>query len=134
MVLAPIGIGSLYIWKDIITYTSHILPLDDISREMSKSCCYNCCYNSLGAKLTCRADLSPSEKTLFGLLFFSLLKFFGIDLCIVFLRSCHTATGLRSGLYLDYSNSLTLLFFQPFCCRFAALLGVIVLLHDPVWV
>lgn len=55
--------------------------------------------------------------------------FMGICLFTAFLRSHHNISiRLRSGLYLDNYNTLTLLI-QAFCCR----LGIIVMLHDPDW-
>jgi len=45
----------------------------------------------------------------------------------------HISTAERSGVSLDQCNAFIFFFFQTFCCRFAAVFGIIVLLHDPVW-
>lgn len=58
------------------------------------------------------------------------LRFLGICLCTALIRSTHSiSNGLRSVMWLGCCSA-----FLSFCCRFAGILGIITLLHDPILV
>lgn len=64
------------------------------------------------------------------LFFTGLLQFIVVCRCL----NAQLSYGLEAWtLSLSLLNCDSFLFFLPLCCTFAAVLGVIVLLHEPVW-